>query len=161
MGNDKDSALLALIVSHPCLQKVNDLHVCVCPDSSAACGPVWNSSIHQSTVAWGMTTWFTFTLRKKSALRNSYPSSPHTSSFLPISTSPHVSATPCLSALSFVSYSTALFPTWFLSFTRDSGLRLLRHCLRMHVFVCQGCSCQVWGLSSHWNIAHCCKNAPS
>lgn len=86
--------------------------VCVCPGSWAAYGRVWSSSTRQLTAAWERTTWFTSTSRRRLALLSSSPLSPHTSSCLPTSTSPHVSPTPCLS----VCVSVCLWPVCLLSF---------------------------------------------
>lgn len=70
-------------------------NLCVCPGSWAACGPVWHSFTRQLTAAWETTTWFTSTSKRRSALQSSSPSSPHTSSYLLTSISPHVSLTFC------------------------------------------------------------------
>lgn len=61
--------------------------------SWAACEHVWSSSIRQPTAHWETTTWFMSTSRRRLALLNSSLSSPHTSSCLHTSTSPHVGPT--------------------------------------------------------------------
>ena len=132
--------------------------LCACPGSWAACGPAWSSSTLQPTAAWETTTWFTSTLKRRSASLSSSRSSPHTSSFLPTSTSPHVSPAPCL-LLSRVSCSTIIFsllPSFsFLCSNTSTPINLWNvpkiqthaYCAFVcaRVLVCQGCSCLAQG----------------